>query len=202
VDEDVPLADRAPDVGGALEGGDGVRDERPVLEAREVDRRIELTEVGERREPLPGVEIRGLQLELVHEPGEHLRRQIGIVLETDRVTHPALAEALLDLLQEVSGPPAGRGLDVRVTGHAYRVGREDLVPVVEPRQVEADHVLEEDEVVLAGSDSRGRESASRARRPRPAAGRRSSRIYLAVIPAQSRNARLPSGCGSRVMRAR
>ncbi len=36
VHEDVPRADRAPDIGRALEGGDGVRRQRPVLEPRHV----------------------------------------------------------------------------------------------------------------------------------------------------------------------
>ncbi len=134
----------------ALDGGHGVRDQRPVLEPRKIDRGVELAQVGERREPFAGIEVRGLELELVHQTGEHRRRQIRIVLETDGVPHPALAQALLDLLQEIPCGPSRHRLDVRVARHADGVRREDLVPVVEPRQVQPDHVLQEHEVVLAG----------------------------------------------------
>ena len=130
--------------------GTGCGIERPVLQAREIDRGVELTEIGERRESFRGVEIRGLELELLHQPGEHLRRQVGIVLEADRVAHPALAQTLLDLLEEISGRPAGHRLDVGVARHADRMRREDLVPVIEPRQVQPDHVLEQHEVVFTG----------------------------------------------------
>ena len=39
---------------------------------------------------------------------------------------------------------------VGVARHADRVGRQDLVAVVEPMKIQADHVLEQHEVVLAG----------------------------------------------------
>ena len=150
VDEDVALADRAPHVGGALERAHRVRDQRAVLEPRQVDGGVELSEVGERREPLAGVEVSGLQLELFHQPRQDLGREVGIVLEADRVTHPALAQALLDGLQEVIGrPPAGQR-HVGVTRHPDRVGGQDLVAVVEPVKIQPDHVLEQHEAVLAG----------------------------------------------------
>jgi hypothetical protein len=149
VDEDVAVADRRPDVRGALEGRYRVRNERAVLEAREIDGGVELAEIRERGESLARVEIGGLELELFHQAREDRRRQVGIVLKADRVTHAALSEALLDLLEEIAGRPACHRLHVGVARHADRVRREDLVAVVEPREIQPDHVLEQHEVVLA-----------------------------------------------------
>ena len=149
VDEDVALTDRAPHVGRLVEGRHRLGDEGSVLQAREVDGGVELGEVGEGREAFSGVEVLRVQLQLVDEPGEDVGGQVGVVLEADRVTHPALAQALLDAGEEVVVLSPVE-LEVRIARHADSVRGEDLVAVVEPREMEADDVLQEHEGVLAG----------------------------------------------------
>jgi hypothetical protein len=63
--EHVAGADRAPDIRRPLEGGHGMRGKGPVFEPRDVDRGIELEQIGERGESLALVQILGSELELV-----------------------------------------------------------------------------------------------------------------------------------------
>jgi hypothetical protein len=57
VHEDVPRADGAPDVLGALERVDGIRMARTIRQTRQVDGVVELGKVGEGDEPLRLVQI-------------------------------------------------------------------------------------------------------------------------------------------------
>ena len=105
MDQDVALADRAPDVGRALEGGDRVRRELPLLQARPIHRGIELGQVGEGGEALLFREVGGGQLELAHQRGQDVQGQIRVVLEPDRIAHLPLAQARLDGHHQVLGAP-------------------------------------------------------------------------------------------------
>ena len=145
-----PCADRAPDVGGPLEGGDGVRRERPVLEARQVHRGVELEEVGEGGEALALVEVVGGELELVDErrPGCAAGRS-RVVLQPHR-RRPCAARAGPPRCSSSRSSARPRGISqLGVARDADGVAGEDLVAVVEARQVQPDHVLEQHEDVLA-----------------------------------------------------
>ena len=116
-----------------------------ILEPRHVQRRVELQQVGERGEALVLVEVLRLQLQLLEQRGEDLRRQVGVVLQPHRGAEPAPAQALLDAGQQIDGPTSH--LDVGVPRHADRVGRQDVVARVQRRQLQADHVLQQHEHV-------------------------------------------------------
>ena len=121
VHEHVARADRAPHVGRVVEGRHRVRRLHVILEPRHVQRRVELQQVGERGEALVLVEVLRLQLQLLEQRGEDLRRQVGVVLQPHRGAEPAPAQALLDAGQQIDGPTSH--LDVGVPRHADRVGR-------------------------------------------------------------------------------
>ena len=71
--ENVPRPDGAPDVGRALERGDRMRRQRPVLEPGDVDGRVELEQIRERREAIALVQVLGRELQFV----EQRRQDIG-----------------------------------------------------------------------------------------------------------------------------
>ena len=150
VDENVPGADRAPYVGRVLERRDGQRRHRPLLEARDVERGVELEEVGERREAGPGVEIVFGQLERVDEALEDVLREVGVVLEAERCAHAASAQTCFYGSQEVALASGALRVEFGVAREADRVAREDVVPVVQPREVQPDDVFEQHEVAPTG----------------------------------------------------
>jgi len=101
VHQDVAAANRRPQVGRRLERRHRLRRQRPVLQTRQIHRRVELKEVGERDEAARLVEIGPVELELRDDRREDLRRQIHVVLQAHGRPHPAVAKTLLDGRQEV-----------------------------------------------------------------------------------------------------
>ena len=74
--------------------------------------------------------------------------EVGVELQAYGRSHAPTAQSGLHLGQQIAGPRSLR-LDLRVAGHANRAARDDVVPVVEPREVQSDDVLEEHELVAS-----------------------------------------------------
>ena len=133
-------------------GGSGL-----VLEPGQVHRGVELEQVGEGGEPLAVVQVFRAELELVDQRRPHLLGQARLALEADGVSHAPLAQARLDAREEVVGA-AALDLELRVSRDPDGVAGDHLVAVVEERQVQANHILEQHEGVLAGRRGQGDEA--------------------------------------------
>ena len=103
---------------GALsKAGTGCGGSGRSLSRGQVDRGVELEEIGEGGEALARVEVVGLELQLVDQRGQDVGGQVGVVLQADRVAHPPLAQARLDAREQV--PAAARAeLEIGVAGDA------------------------------------------------------------------------------------
>ena len=167
VGEDVAAPDRAPDVRATVEGGQRAWGQRLILEPRQVDGGVELEEIGERGEAGARVEVVGLKLELVDQHGEEIGREIGVVLQADRVAHAPLSHARLHARQEIHGPLALER-DVGIPRDPDGVAGDDLIAAVQGGELEADHVLQEHE----GVGLWARAAARSAPRPGPGCGPR------------------------------
>ena len=117
VHQNVAATDGGPDIGCRLECRDRLRCQRAVLQPRQIHGRVQLEEVREGDEAARLVEIRRIELELVHDGREDLGRQVHVVLQTHRRAHSPIAKTLLDRGQEILVPPAGCR-EVSVARHA------------------------------------------------------------------------------------
>src|SRR5258705_137231 len=101
--ENVPRADRCPDIERALERRDRLRWHRAVLELGEVEGRVELEQIREGREDFAFVKVLGRELQLVEQGGQNVGWQICVVLEPHGRGEAALAYALFDAGEQILG---------------------------------------------------------------------------------------------------